>query len=580
MAGERPSKRGPGASWLVGLVLGLAGFGGVLASSPPESLGLAALRTLLGRLPPSLSSTVRRCVPGGDPLSSELDRRRRQCREVARGTRVAVHRRLGRIAPAAQVEGGPSAVRRNYEITTLDDLARRLSRAALATLAVAVLMMIFWIFGVFPVAVTALLPLVLFPVLGIAHPIHPAFPAGFGVGAMYGHHLIFLFMGTFMLSRAMIRWRLDRRVALRILGVFGSRPSILMLGFILSAAFLSMWISNTATAAMMVPIALAVVDRIEHPKADRYGTGIMLCVAYGATVGGIATLVGSPPNGIYAGFVSALAGRSVGFTDWMRFGLPFVLIFLPVLWAVQALRFIPAGLQLPDRAAGATGEPMAAGEKGVALVFALMVLLWLTRSPVAAISWPGWASFAVGSLDLHWANDTSVALLGAVLLFGIPVRGEGTRLLDLETGLDISWGTLILFGGGLALGQAIASTGLAVWLASVLEVIAPAGPHVVLLAVATFGSFVTEVTSNTATATMLMPVLFALGRSMGGRELAFMSTGAVATSLAFMLPIATPPNAVAYGTGRITMGQMARAGAILNLLAVLIWWGVASFTVL
>ena len=569
--------------WTAGLLLGLGLFLVALASSPTAGLRLAAFRTLLGRLPPALSGTVRQCVPGGDPLSPALASGLERCRELARATAVVVHKRSGRIVRADLVQRLSPRARRGYgAVTSLDRLGERLARAALATLAVALLMMALWIFAVFPVPVTALLPLLLFPVLGVADLIHPAFPGGFGVGAMYGHHLIFLFMGTFMLSRAMIRWHLDRRVALRILATFGSRPAVLMLGFILTAAFLSMWISNTATAAMMVPIALAVVDRIEHPEAERYATGVLLSVAYGATVGGIATLVGSPPNGIYAGFVVALTGKSVGFTDWMRFGLPFTVLFLPVLWATQALRFVPAGLRLPERA-GSRPSPMNGGEKGVAAVFVLMVALWLTRSPISVISWPGWSSLAPAGFSLGWANDTSVALLGAVLLFGIPARdveGQATFLLDQKSGFDISWGTLILFGGGLALGQAIANTGLAIWLASALEVVSAAGIHVVLLAVAAFGSVITEVTSNTATATMLMPVLFALGRSMGGQERALMATGAVATSLAFMLPIATPPNAVAYGTGKVSMGQMARAGAILNLLAVLIWWAVASFSVL
>jgi sodium-dependent dicarboxylate transporter 2/3/5 len=259
-----------------------------------------------------------------------------------------------------------------------------------------------------------------------------------------------------------------------------------------------------------------------------------------------------------------------------------VVLFLPVLWCAQVVRFIPAGLRLPKGSIESAGQ-MSAGEKGVGVVFVLMVALWLTRSPISAVGWPGWSSLSIAGFGLGWANDTTVAMLGAVLLFAVPVRnesGERTFILDQKTGFDISWGTLILFGGGLALGQAIASTGLATWFAAMLEVVAPAGPHVVLLTVAAFASVITEVTSNTATATMLMPVLYALGRTMDGRELAFMSTGAVATSLAFMLPIATPPNAVAFGTGRVTMGQMARAGAILNALAVVIWWLVASFAVL
>ena len=580
------SSRVAGRLWWSGLVLGILVFVVVLWQPTPPGLRLSVFRGLLGRLPPTMSGTVERCVPGGDPLSPALERGFERCLEIARQTPVAVHKARGDILPASLLQGLSPAARRAYsKPTSLESLGDRLARAAMGTLAVAALMMSLWVFGVFPVPVTALLPLLLFPVLGIAHLTRSAFPAGFGVASAYGHHLIFLFMGTFMLSKAMIRWHLDRRVALKILGVFGSRPSVLLLGFILSAAFLSMWISNTATAAMMIPIALAVVERVDHPEAERFSTGVLLSVAYGATVGGVGTLVGSPPNGIYAGFVASLTGQTAGFTDWMRFGLPFVVVFIPVLWIAQVVRFVPPGLRLPRRSLEAPG-PMSAGERGVAAVFVLMVGLWLSRSPISAIGWPGWSSFSIGGFGLGWANDTTVAMLGAVLLFAIPVSrtpdGEAgrTHVLDFGTGFDISWGTLILFGGGLALGQAIAGTGLSTWFAAVLQAVTPAGPHVVLLSVAAFGSVITEVTSNTATATMLMPVLHALGRSMGGRELGFMATGAVATSLAFMLPIATPPNAVAYGTGRVTMGQMARAGAILNVLAVLIWWLVASFTVL
>jgi sodium-dependent dicarboxylate transporter 2/3/5 len=563
-------------------VLAVSIFAIMLSMPVPHSLRVAASKTLVGRLPPELEGRVVREV--GPPLSPRFDESYARFEELAQRRRVAVHKKGGAMVEPELYGRLSERARRGYEApAAVATLVDRIALAAWHVLAVALLMMVLWIFGVFPVSVTALLPLVLFPVLHVAHLTEPTFPTYFSVGSRYGHHLIFLFMGTFMLSKAMIRWKLDRRVALHILGLFGSKPSVLLLGFILAAAFLSMWISNTATAAMMTPIAMAVVERIEHPEALRYRTGVLLSVAYGATVGGIGTLVGSPPNGIYAGFVSALTGETVGFSQWLAFGLPFVVVFIPVLWVVQAWRFVPAGLRLPARSA-IVGEglgPLSRGEKLVGLVFVVMVALWLTRSPIGFLGWPGWSKLSLGSVGLGWANDSVVALVGVLLLFGLPVRlREREFVLDLRSGMAISWETLLLFGGGLALGQAIANTGLATWFAGGLKSVAAAGPHVVLLAVAIFASLVTEVTSNTATATMLMPVLFALGQSVGGMELTFMSTGAVATSLAFMLPIATPPNAVVYGSGAVSMGQMARAGVMLNFLAVLVWWLVASVTFL
>ena len=510
-------------------------------------------------------------------MSPAFERNFNRFAGLARATRLAVHRRSGRIITGASHARLSAAARQRYRVATLEQLWDQACRASRAVLAVALLMVCFWVLEVLPVPVTALLPLVLFPVLGVAGLGRPSFPAYFSIGAQYGHQLIFLFMGTFMLSAAMVRWRLDRRVALALLGLFGARPAVLLLGFMLTAAVLSMWISNTATAAMMVPIALAVVERARGEGAPRYRTGVLLSVAYAASVGGVGTLIGSPPNAVYAGFSASLAGQQVGFADWASFGMPFVGVFLPLMWVVQAWRYVPRGLSLP---AGSTEPPgpMSRGELTVAAIFVLMALLWLGRGPISVVGWPGWSSFSVAGYSLSWARDSTVALLGVLLLFGVPVRlapGDRQFVLDLRAGLDISWGTLLLFGGGLALGQGIGNTGLAIWFADVVHGLAGAGHHVLLLAVALFASLITEITSNTATATMLMPVMFALGRSLGGLERTYMATAAVATSLAFMLPIATPPNAVVYGTGAVTMKEMIKAGLILDLLAVVVWWALA-----
>ena len=543
----------------------------VLASPVPAGLRRASAKKLMERLPASTAAALAKET--GEPLSTAFDARFGRFEELARQTRVALHRKNGRMLTVAQHQTLPAPAGKPYRTLTVAALLERSSGAARCVLALALLMMVFWIFEVLPIPITALLPLALLPVLGVAGLGQPSFPAYFSIGAQYGHHLIFLFMGTFMLSAAMIRWGLDRRVALHILGWFGSRPAVLMLGFMISSALASMWISNTATAAMMVPIALAVVDRVEGKGGTRYRTGVLLSVAYSASVGGIATLIGSPPNAVYAGFAQALADHPVSFAEWFSFGLPFVVVFLPVMWMVQARRYVPRGLVLPARAELGSAGPMGRGEGLTAAIFVLMALLWLSRGPISVVGWPGWSSFAPLGFSLAWAKDSSVALLGAVLLFVMPVNlAKRDFLLDVRTGMDISWGTLLLFGGGLALGQAIGNTGLANWFADLLQVLATAGPRLLLLAVALFASFITEITSNTATATMLMPVMYALGRSMGGKELLFMSTAAVCTSMAFMLPIATPPNAVVYGTGMVRMKEMIRAGLILDLLAVLTWW--------
>jgi sodium-dependent dicarboxylate transporter 2/3/5 len=383
-------------------------------------------------------------------------------------------------------------------------------------------------------------------------------------------------MGTFIVSRAMTKWSLDNRIALYILRIFGSRPALLMLGFILAAGFLSLWINNTATTAILVPTALAVLKSIEHPQAHRFRTGVLLSVAYASSVGGVGTLVGTAPTAIYAAFAATLVGHQVTFSEWLSFGLPFVVIFIPILWGVMAYRYTPRGLSLPREQVIALQGPMSRGEKQVAFVFAAMILLWLSRSPLAIIGWPGWSGFSIGGYRLSWANDSTVAMFGAMLLFALPVNLKQRQFaLDLKTGLDISWSTLLLFGGGLALGLGIAQTGLAAWLAQSLQVVAKAGPVLLVLAVALMTSLVTEITSNTATCTMLMPVMFALGQSLGGQELVLMATAAVSSSMAFMTPIGTPPNAIAYGTGQVTMREMFLAGFVINMLAVLVWWGVA-----
>ncbi|MCA9664008.1 MAG: DASS family sodium-coupled anion symporter [Myxococcales bacterium] len=565
----------PAWLWWLGFLLGVAVFVGALTLPLPRGLERITALKVQQRLPAALAARLAPLTAkprdGAEPVADA------KLLAAARAIRVRVNKRDGRIIAADDLARVRPAERRRYgKVSTVAQLIAGMRRAARGALACGLLMVVFWIFSVLPTAITALLPLVLFPVLGVASLVSPKFPGYFVVSAQYGHQLIFLFMGTFVLSQAMTRWKLDERMAFHILGVFGTRPAVLMLGFVTASGFLSMWITNTATTATLTPTALAVLASVKHPDVGRYRTGLLLAVAYASTVGGMATLVGTAPNAIYAAFASSLANHQVSFTEWLAFGLPFVLVFLPMLWLVQAWRFIPRGLELPGRKGLETPGRMTRGEKQVAAVFLMMVLLWVTRRELSVIGWPGWSSFSLGAMSFSWANDSSVAMFGALLLFLWPVSlRERVFTLDLKTGLDISWDTLLLFGGGLALGSAISATGLASWIAEGLHVVAGAGQHLLILAVTLLTSMLTEVASNTATATMLMPVMFALGRSLGGGELRFMATAAVATSMAFMSPIGTPPNAIVYGTGQVSMGQMFRAGAILNLLAALVWWIVA-----
>ena len=309
--------------WLFGLLVGLIGATVWWVSPAPRGLAGVAYHALCVRGYQSQLSRL--------PCDQWLENPNR-VRSDARGKRLRIHRRSGQIVSDADVSG-MSARERNAFGTLISgsDLLWRTERAAMSVLGIGWLMAAFWIFGTLPIAITALLPLLLFPTLGVASLTAPSFPGYFVVSTQYAHHLIFLFMGTFIASRGISVWKLDEHIAYRILKICGRSPRLFMLGLIVSAAAISMWITNTATTAMLVPTAIAVLDRVDHPEADRFATGVLLSIAYAATVGGIGTLVGTAPNAIYATFSASLLGRDVTFVEWMSFGLPFVLFFLPML---------------------------------------------------------------------------------------------------------------------------------------------------------------------------------------------------------------------------------------------------------
>ncbi len=434
------------------------------------------------------------------------------------------------------------------------------------TAAIALLMAVWWMTEAIPIPATALLPLVLFPALGILKMPDAASP--------YANHLIFLFMGGFFIAMAMQRWNLHRRIALSIIARVGTGPRRLVLGFMLATAFLSMWISNTATAAMMLPIALAVGEMFRPPGigSGRYhfGIALMLGIAYGSSIGGVATLIGTPPNAVFAAAAGELLGRPVGFLEWMAVGLPVAAVFLPVAWLLLVGVLHRPGVLSGEAGAVIAGErarlgPMSRGERGVATVFVLTAAAWILREPktFGGITIPGIQSLAPG------VEDSTIAIAASVALFLLPVDWRrGVFALDWPTARKIPWGVLVLFGGGLSLARAMDKSGLAAWIGS--RVAGMSGLPVVLIvaAVAVLFVFLTEITSNTATATMAMPVMAGAAAGLGLAPITLMATAALASSMAFMLPVATPPNAIVFASEYLTIPEMSRAGFWMNMVAV------------
>jgi solute carrier family 13 (sodium-dependent dicarboxylate transporter), member 2/3/5 len=444
--------------------------------------------------------------------------------------------------------------------------------AAQRTAAVAVLMAVWWLTEALPIAATALLPLVAFPLLGILTPAAAAAP--------YANPVVFLFLGGFLLALALQRWGLHRRIALAIVTAVGTRPDRLVLGFMIATAFLSMWISNTATAAMMVPIGLALCILLrpgeesgepgDPPGPFNFGTALMLGIAYAATIGGVGTLIGTPPNAIFAAAAADHLGRPIGFAEWMGVGMPVVAVLLPAAWLLLVRVLYP-----PDPLQHGAGELLRAeraslgsmhrGEIITAVVFVLMAAGWVLREPktFGTFTLPGIATFAPG------IDDSTIAIAGALILFLAPAE-RGRAVLEWDDTRALPWGVLLLFGGGLALARAFETSGLAHAIAGVVAALGAVPTFVMLLAAGALFLLLSELASNTAMAAMAMPILAATALGLGIPPLQLMAVGAIATSCAFMLPVGTPPNAIVFGSGQITIPQMARAGLWLNLLALLV----------
>ncbi len=440
-----------------------------------------------------------------------------------------------------------------------------MSASAMAVAAVTLWMATWWISEAIPIPATALLPIALFPLLEVM-------PTA-KVTAAYGNHLIFLFMGGFLIAVAIEKWNLHKRIALHTVRLIGVTPNRVILGFMIATAFLSCWISNTATAMLMVTIGMAVLRQLSNQPANdggesvqgsAFGTALMLGIAYAASIGGVATLIGTPPNAILAGVVEKQYGYTIGFGEWMLFAAPLSVVMLALTW-FYLTRFafpndmptLPGGRKVITEQLHALG-PMSRQEKQVLAVFMFVVCAWLFR----------------GLLDVAWLSevtDSSVAIMGALLLFMIPADWrKGEFLLDWRTAVKIPWDIILLFGGGFALAAGFAASGLTEWMGTQLEFLQGAPLLVLVLAVVALVIFLTEVTSNTATASLLLPVMAGFALATDSPPLVLMGAVALAASFAFMLPVATPPNAIVFSSRQVTIPQMAKAGLWLNLIGIVL----------
>lgn len=439
-----------------------------------------------------------------------------------------------------------------------------LSAAGWSTAAVATLMAIWWMTEALPLAVTALLPLVLLPPLGVAKLETAA--------QSYAHPLIFLFLGGFLLARSMQHWSLDRRIALHVLRFGSARPAGIIASIMATTAFLSMWVSNTATAMMMLPIGQSVITGVRtsvgedcEPDVAAFATALMLGIAYAATIGGMGTLIGTPPNALFAGYMSETHGVTIGFSDWMLIGIPAVLVLLPIAWLVLTRLAFRFSLPSIDTTGGALADdlarlgPTTRAERTITLLLSLTAAAWIARPYLQTL---------LPDLAL---SDAGIAMTAAVLLFVIPVDSKrGTFLLSWNEARGIRWDVLILFGGGLALADAIGSSALASWIGGSMDVLEALPRLALLLSVAALVVLLGELASNTAMAAIFLPIAGATAIGLGESPLLLALPIALAATVGFMLPVATPPNAIIFGSGAVTIGQMIRAGALLDLFGVLI----------
>ena len=436
-----------------------------------------------------------------------------------------------------------------------------LSEEANAILASTAWVAVWWITEAIAIPVTALLPIILFPLSG-----------GLSLSettASYGHKYIFLFMGGFIIAIAIEKWNLHKRIALNIIKLVGTNVSKIILGFMVATALLSMWISNTATAVMILPVGMAIVLQLkDNPKTKEnenliFGKALMLAIAYSASIGGMATLIGTPPNLVLAGVVESTYNTEITFSQWFVFGFPISIVLLIVCWIYLtkfAFKFeqkeFPGGRAEIDKQLQALGK-MTYEEKVILVVFSITAIAWICRSFLLS-KW------------LPEIDDTIIAITAAIVLFLIPNKEKKGALIYWENAVKLPWGILLLFGGGMALASGFESSGLAVWIGSHLTSLVGVSIFVLLLVLIASVNFLTEVTSNMATTAMLLPVLVSLAAIIEVHPYILLVSATLAASCAFMLPVATPPNAVVFGSGYLKIEDMVKKGIWMNIISILL----------
>lgn len=449
---------------------------------------------------------------------------------------------------------------------------------------IATLMAVWWMTEAIPLAATSLIPIVLIPMLTERTVSEATAP--------YASSIVFLFLGGFLIAIAMEKWNLHRRIALLTLRRVGVEPKRIVLGLMVATGFLSMWVSNTATTLMMLPIGMSVLtlvaertgsgvipehkpghmDFIKDENIRRFGVCLVLAIAWSATMGGLGTLLGSPPNAIVAGYAADELGREIGFLEWMMLGVPVAAVFIVIGWFLMTyvlyrfdLKEIPGGRQMIDDEIAKLGE-LSQGEKMVMIVFGSAAFLWVVPGLLASLPFIGDHLGWFGDMD-----DTAIAIAAGIAMFLMPARGRTEMVLnwkDAEDGLP--WGVLLLFGGGLSLASAVAATGLDGWFGQQVTGLGVLPIVALVAAVVTIVLFLTEITSNTATAATFIPVLGGVAVGINADPMTLLIPAAFAATCAFMLPVGTPPNAIVFGTGAVTIAQMARGGFVLNIVGIIL----------
>ncbi|KKE79278.1 SLC13 family permease [Oceanobacillus caeni] len=435
-----------------------------------------------------------------------------------------------------------------------------LSPEARSVLAVTLWVATWWITEPIPIPVSSLIPIILLPMTGALD--------GNTVVSSYGNDIIFLFLGGFFIATAMEKWNLHKRMALSIISIIGTSPQRIVLGFMVSTAFLSMWVSNTAATMMLIPMGLAIVQQASSSlKEGKYASDIpkfeksvIFGIGYAATIGGLGTLIGTPPLSILAGTVSQMFDTEISFAGWMAVGVPIVILLIPLLWlyltkVVYKINFreLPGGKEQIYKERKSLGK-ISYEEKAVAFVFAFAAFMWITRTFI-------WENI----VEIPGISDGIIAMMATVLLFLIPAkREEGSKIMEWKDSKDIPWGILILFGGGLAIAAGFTSTGLSEWIGHQLAGLEGMNILLVIFISTLVILLLTEITSNTATATMIIPVVASLGLALNIHPYALMVPCAMAANCSFMLPVGTPPNAIMYGTGKLKITEMVKNGFWLN----------------